>query len=253
MVSVITPTCDRPAGLALTERWMARQTRQPDEWIVVDGGTRPLILSSYTTARHPAQHIIRRPGGVGAENFVRNLLAGLDAAQGDQILFWEDDDYYAPTHLAATVALLDSPGVQLVGDPVQRYYHVGARRWRIYQNKGSSLCQTGMAREALPWCREVLQACLDTSSYGVDGRLWVPMLCGTMRGTLRALQTVVGIKGVPGQVGLGVGHRAPIVSKWTADTQLTTLRTWIGADADVYAPYHQGQEATAHGVSRSRR
>jgi glycosyltransferase involved in cell wall biosynthesis len=248
MVSVITPTCDRPAGLALTERWMARQTRLPDEWIVVDGGTQPATIS-----RLPYQRVLRRPGGVGADNFVRNLIAGLDAAQGDQIIFWEDDDYYAPTHLEQTLALLDEPGICLVGDPKQRYYNVGARRWRIYNNKGSSLCQTGMAREALPWCREVIQACHDTKSYGVDGRLWVPMLCGTMRGTLRPLETVVGIKGVPGQVGLGVGHRAPIVSTWTADPALTTLRSWIGDDVDVYAPYQQRQEATTHGISRSRR
>ena len=247
MVTVITPTCDRPMGLALTERWMARQTRQPDEWIIVDGGTQPA-----TCLTRRVQHI-HRPGGIGADNFVRNLIAGLDAAHGDQIVFWEDDDYYAPTHLEQTLALLDEPGICLVGDPVQRYYNVGARRWRTYNNKGSSLCQTGMAREAVPWCREVLAACLATKSYGVDGRLWVPVLCGTMRGTLRPLQTVVGIKGVPGQVGLGVGHRTPIVSKWAADPDLTTLRAWIGADADVYAPHRQAQEATAHGVSRSRR
>jgi len=251
MVSVITPTCDRPVGLALTERWMARQTRQPDEWIVVDGGAQPVMPASL---QHSAVRIIRRgTEGIRAENFVRNLIAGLDAAQGDQIVFWEDDDYYAPTHLEQTLALLDEPGICLVGDPMQRYYNVGERRWRTYRNKGSSLCQTGMSREAVPWCHEVLAVCLATKSYGVDGRLWVPVLCGTMRGTLRPLQTVVGIKGVPGQVGLGVGHRVPIVEKWTADPLLTMLRTWIGADADVYAPYRRAQEATAHGVLRSRR
>lgn len=246
MITVITPTYDRPTGLALTERWMAQQTVQPDEWIVVDGGTQPAVCTQ-------GQQHLRRPGGTGAENFVRNLLAGLDAAQGDQIIFWEDDDYYAPTHLEQTLALLDAPDTWLVGDPVQRYYHVGARRWRTYNNRGSALCQTGMARAAVPWCRDVLAACLATRSYGVDGRLWVPVLCGTMRGTLHPLRTVVGIKGVPGQVGLGVGHRPAIVASWTPDPVLTTLRTWIGdAAADVYAAYGHAQEAP-HGVSRSRR
>ena len=238
MLTVLTPTCDRPAGLALAERWMARQSTQPDEWIVADGGSRP------ATCRARQIHIHRRDGGVGANNFVRNLLAGLDAVHPDctRLIFWEDDDWYAADHLAATLALLDgSTAPWIVGDPVQRYYNVGIRRYRCYPNKGAALSQTGLAAAAFPHLRAVLTTCLTAASYGVDGRLWVPMLIGQMCGILSPMQTVVGIKGLPGQVGLGVGHRPAIIAKWTADPALTTLREWIGADADVYAAHQQRQ------------
>lgn len=230
MVSVITPTCDRPVGLALAERWMRRQTVQPDEWIVVDGGVTPVVCTA-------GQRHLRRLGGVGAVNFVQNLLTGIAAAKGDVIIYAEDDDWYAPTHIAQMLALLAEPGVLLAGDPVQRYYNVQHRRYHVFQNKGASLCQTGMTRAALPWLDEVLRTCLAIPSYGVDGRLWVPVLCNTMRGILKPMQTVVGIKGIAGQAGLGVGHRAPIVAKWTADPALKQLHAWIGADAQVYAPF----------------
>lgn len=230
MLTVLTPTCDRPEGLALAERWMARQTLQPDEWIVVDGGQQP------ARCRLGQLHL-RQPTPPGAENFVWNLQRGLEAAQGDQIIIWEDDDWYGPSHLEQMALMLSRPGVTLAGDDEQRYYNVAYRRWKTYQNKGASLCQTGLTREALPWFREVLDLCLRTKVYGVDGRLWAPVLTGDRIGRLQRTRTVMGIKGLPGRQGLGVGHRSAIVEKWTADPQLETLRGWIGSDVDVYAAY----------------
>src|SRR5687768_6841694 len=45
VITVITPTADRPAAWPLAERWMARQTVQPDQWIVADDGIAPAPLT----------------------------------------------------------------------------------------------------------------------------------------------------------------------------------------------------------------
>lgn len=45
MVTVITPTADQPTGIALLERYMARQTVKPDAWIVADDGNTPASLT----------------------------------------------------------------------------------------------------------------------------------------------------------------------------------------------------------------
>lgn len=88
-LSIITPTCDRPAGIALCERYMARQTLQPHEWIVADGGSTPAALTMGQVHLH-------HPGERGAANLAGNILRALDAVTGDAVVVWEDDDWYAP-------------------------------------------------------------------------------------------------------------------------------------------------------------
>lgn len=225
-VSVLTPTCNRPWAMRLTERWMARQTLQPDEWIVVDGGQTPSAVTR-------GQRYFHRPSAPGAQNFALNLLEGLQHVTGDILVCWEDDDYYAPTHLETIVRqLLDAPGASIAGDDQQRYYNVQHRRWRIFQNRGASLCQTALRASVLPLFRRIATEQLGRQHYGIDAGLWQ----GTSKAAwaLRRTNTVVGIKGLPGQAGLGIGHRPLYAAGWTLDPAGATLRAWIGADADVY-------------------
>jgi len=222
-VSVITPTCDRPAGIALLERWMARQTRQPDEWIVADGGQTPAVCTMGQRHRHHA-----RPAG--ATNFAMNLLGALEWVTGTVVIVAEDDDWYAANHIETLVAQLARPGVLIAGDDQQRYYNVPHRKWRLFNNKGASLCQTGMARAVLPAFTTAIEKCLRAKTYGIDGALWASQP-DRARSLVRA-STVLGIKGLPGQVGLGIGHRP--LAGWTSDPQGARLRAWIGADAEWY-------------------
>lgn len=214
-VSVITPTCRRPVALALARRWMAAQTVQPDEWLILDGSADP----------------------PGALNFLANLERGVAQATGDRLIFWEDDDYYDPRHLERTLALWDAhPAAHLVGDDTQRYYNLPLRRYKRLANKGASLCQTGMSADLRPWFAETLAVCraLTTKpAYGLDTRLWAPALAGEIPYALAPLHTVVGIKGLPGQPGLGVGHRREIVRQWAHDPNLMVLRQWIGDPAAI--------------------
>lgn len=226
-ISVVTPTCDRPIGMRVLEARMRAQTRRPDEWIVADGGETPATCAMGQTHIHDA----RFPPG--AANFCHNLLNGLNAASGELVVFCEDDDWYAPTHLA-TIEALALTGARLLGsEPVQRYYNVAQRRYLLLDNIGASLCQTAFVRELAPDFRGVVNDCMARGSFGVDTTFWrsVPRSQWAFTGE----RTVVGIKGLPGRRGLGIGHRPD--GRWKADPDLAKLREWIGDDAESYADF----------------
>lgn len=223
-ISVITPTCDRPVGLALLEGFMCRQTVQPDQWIVADGGSTPATCTVEQI--HIYDH---RPPG--ADNFAHNLLNAINAASGEIVVIAEDDDWMGPTHIETLVQALESnPGALLAGDDQQRYYNIARRCWRLFDNIGASLCQTAMRREALPLFARIIGECMARKSYGIDTTLWraVPREQWAITGK----QTVLGIKGLPGQPGLGIGHRPG--TGWTLDPEFAQLTKWIGADAWLY-------------------
>lgn len=221
MITVITPTCDRPQAIVLCERWMARQTVQPDQWIVADGGSTPATLTM-------GQEHIHTPGQSGACNFATNVRNGLAAAHGDVILIMEDDDYYRADHVEHCVAGVEAGGVY--GCPWLRYYHVGARRYITLRNIGAALCQTAFNRDHLGRMRDAANAALAAGDYRIDGRFW-----NRMRDRATGEATSVGIKGLPGTVGLGVGHRprSPRIA-WRDDVDGRVLREWLGEDAAQY-------------------
>src|SRR3990167_1296977 len=165
-------------------------------------------------------------------------LWGLPRVTGDVLVFWEDDDYYAPTHLERILAQLQRPGVVIARDDPQRYYNVAHRRWRIFKNRGACLCQTAIRRDGLAIVERAACQSLSRRSYGVDAGIW--SLMPRHAKALDRTGTVVGIKGLPGQPGLGVGHR-PIGPEWQADLDGRVLREWIGTDAAVY--HASGQPA----------
>lgn len=236
-VSVLTPTCDRPVGIALAERWMARQTCPPNEWVIVDAGQIPASVTM-------GQRVIRRADLIpGAWNFLQNVKAGLAAVSGDVIVIWEDDDYYAPTHLERIRATFEAqPRAQIAGDPILRAYHLGQRRWRLFDHRSpdlvqhvkqhASFCQTAFRGSVRYQVERVLRERLQRMNYRLDQLLWesVPRDLHAWIDT----PTVVGIKGLPGQGGLGIGHQPTVVARWPSDPDGDQLRAWIGADAEVY-------------------
>jgi glycosyltransferase involved in cell wall biosynthesis len=227
MISVITPTADRPVGFALCERFIARQTMIPDEWIVADGGQTPARCTMGQVHIHE-----QRPPG--AANFAHNLLNGIKAARGDVLIVCEDDDWLAPDHIATLAAALDRPGALLAGDDRQNYYNVAHRCHRSFANVGASLCQTAMKRGALGVFEHVIRQCLAAGKFGIDRALWEGI--AKAQWSITGKQTCIGIKGLPGQAGLGIGHR-PAGLRWQADPDLAKLREWIGDDADAYAEF----------------
>ena len=208
---------------------MVRQTiwgQLPIQWLLVDDGD---VTATPTLGQtHIRRERDHKKGG--AWSLAQNLLTGLRAAEADHIVIIEHDDWYAPDHLEQLLWLLATR--PLAGDAQQRYYNLPHKRWRIYQNRGACLCQTGLHRSLLKNLHRTIAECIQADTYGIDGRFWgdIPRAYWA----LAPLDSVVGIKGLPGRAGLGVGHR-PTAVGWTEDPARTQLSVWVGpTDAAVY-------------------
>lgn len=232
---VITPTCDRPEAFAFCERWMARQTRQPDVWIVADGGQ---TSAPCTRGQH---HLRVAAGEPGPGNFLANVRRGLLEAMmktdADLIAIVEDDDHYRADYLETVEDRLRNS--MAVGFRLQPYYNVALRRHHTYRNQGSSLCSTAFRLGAAPLMDEAITYCQQgrqRHAYGLDGRFWNFVQDTGMPTNLSDETPVIGIKSLPGTMGLGVGHRPP--DFWSDDASGDVLRKWLGDDADFFLPFY---------------
>lgn len=225
-ISVITPTADQPLGMALAEAYMARQTVQPDEWIVADDGNEHAALTQ-------GQIHLKLPRCYeGGRSLASNLLEALPEVTGDVVLVWEHDDWYSPEHIANCVSQLHT--YHAAGSHIQRYYNVEHRLFVAMLNRGSALCNTALTADRLDHLKAAALQALETGAIGVDRLFWDSLPSREKK--IHSINTVVGIKGLPGRKGLGVGHR-PVPGRrrrWQADPNLTQLKLWVGQDYRNY-------------------
>lgn len=238
-LTLITPTADQPTGMSLCERYMAAQTaaERVVQWVVVDDGDEPARLTAGQV------HVRRRrePGCTLVESFCRNLLAALPHVRTEFVAVIEHDDLYHARHLEVLLRYLERPNVMVAGDDLQRYYHVGLRLWKTFDNWGAAMCQTGFRRGVIGEFRAAAEDSLRSGWRGVDAQFWsrVPK---SQWAVYRAEQ-VVGIKGLPGRPGIGIGHR-PTESgcAWAEDPDGVVLRGWCGEHTETYIQYGTNQE-----------
>ena len=101
LVTVVTRTLGRPC-LADAAASVAAQTHRPLEWVVVDASGRGVDVPQ-------AGDVPVRVASTGEPmRRSRAANAGLDAAQGERVLFLDDDDLLAPNALARLSATLDA-------------------------------------------------------------------------------------------------------------------------------------------------
>lgn len=222
MITVITPTADRPAAWPLCERWMARQTVQPGQWIVADDGDVPAPLT------RGQQHVRGPRVAHGPHSLARNLLAALPHVRGDVVLVMEDDDHYAPDHIETCLRHLQRHDA--TGCTRLRYYNLRARAWRVMANACAALCNTAFRAAYLPvlGCAAERVLLADDGFYHVDRLFWEAM----GGDGLHQDATVVGMKGLPGREGIGVGHHPG--RHWRRDPAWRRLTEWVGDDAGAY-------------------
>lgn len=154
-----------------------------------------------------------------------SLSAGLSRVpDGAKLLVIEDDDYYAPQHITATLTAMQTR--DLVGERISRYYNIHTGRYRELSGAHAALCSTGMKGSALRLFRNICK----TGRQPLDIRLW-----RAFRGAKQMTkhQNVVGIKGMPGRGGIGVGHRRG----FGVPDSTGTLREWLGDAAELYEAY----------------
>lgn len=219
MLTLITPTGDRPKAFELCERWVANQSYTGEyRWIVVDDGMKE------TEVTNPNVEYIRLEP-LGKNSQARNLLAALEFVNHeDKVIVIEDDDYYGTNWLSIMNQMLEE--YDLAGEQESYYWHVQTRKYKNCGNlKHASLCATGVARTGI----DTLIKCCRTKPKFIDIQLWRTF---TGRKILFAGNSVVGIKGLPGRAGIGGGHRTNFGKVEDPDGKV--LKNLIGEDAEVY-------------------
>lgn len=222
MLTLITPTGDRPEAFALCERWMTNQIiDEPIKWIVVDDGF------EETKINYSGEIEIQyeRLPPLKDNTQTRNLLHAMESVSlDDKVVVIEDDDYYGPNWLTTISEKLDT--FDLAGEGHSIYWNVPHRRFTECKNTGhASLCSTGLTRSAIPFFIQLCKA----RKTGIDMTMWRQF--GGPKEVFIS-RNVIGIKGLPGRKGLGAGHTEKFLR--FADPEGKNLLHWIGKDAEVY-------------------
>lgn len=214
----LTLTGDRPALLDLSRKWFERSDKIGTvDWLVIDDGVTP---------HNPGgcQYVRREPDG--PNSLIRQLKFALPlCASYDNILIWEDDDWYALDRAKDQICNLMWNPKPLHGYGRAIYYHLTAKGFVQHCNTDrASLCAMAFRSEFIP----NILACADSNDPFIDLRIW--KMFGKSHGTISLdNKKTVGIKGGPGRGGCGNGHdhrRMPYNPK--------NLALIIGDDAKYY-------------------
>ena len=232
LITAITPTGDRKLPFALCKHWMEMQTVRPDQWIVVDDGKVPMKPPVGVT------YIRREPCATDPPHTLNiNLKTAIPYIKGSKILIIEDDEYYAPQYVGRMAQALDKG--EVAGIAMSKYYHLPTNGWARHANTiHASLAQTGFRSSFIPTLSNLVSQQL---LHYLDICLW-KIAMGNGVGYLfkdDPLSLYAGIKGLPGRLGIGIGHQAEMYSK-RIDTQHKILREWTNESYKVYADIKNG-------------
>jgi GT2 family glycosyltransferase len=231
VLTLITPTRDRPEAFALLERWIAAQTySEPFHWIVVNDS--PDGDEQYRYTRNQ-RVIVRKPVPRERHSLCENLKTALEnlPESTTEIAIVEDDDFYMPRYLDTVVGLLVRH--ELAGIAPAAYYNVRSRRYRTHRNHShASLAQTAFRPSVVP---ELIDICRQGNPF-IDLRIWRQTTKSKYLLTQAGLH--VGIKGMPGARGIGSGH---VLDMGTADRHLAIFRSW--QIPDDYLQYHMPENS----------
>lgn len=233
-ITLLSCAVDRPEAWALCEKYMSRQTRPYDQWIVVDDDTPQTVCTL-------GQDYFYKPEFKGRSSLAKKIKFVLDnnLITGDVLVFIENDDWYSPNYLEMVQARMN--GQDIVGEGFAVYYNVKERWWYEHVNmQHASLCATAVSKNVFPALQRLLSTSLDPF---VDVRIWGLKQFRKKVFETRRVKTTIGIKAMPGQPGYGGGHRERDRGA-KDDLTLAKLASWIGAeDAQAYAPFWKNYNA----------
>lgn len=222
MLTLLTPTGDRPEAFDLCKKWISKQDyKKPIKWIIVNDGIDELEVEN--TNNITIQYIKLPPRQPNTQSI--NLLEGLNYVSEDaKLVIIEDDDYYGVEWLSTVDKYLND--YDLVGEKDTIFFNVKSKSYnKNKHDKHASLCATAMKGKALLWFREV---CLNNIEW-IDHRLWKDF-----KGSKLLLDTdiVIGIKGMPGRGGISIGHDNRRFGKYDCDYK--HLTQYLNQDVDYY-------------------
>lgn len=231
-ILAITCTGARPDAFELCKRFMRRQTRKPDTWLISDDCVPRSEAPDLDFIKY-----INPPWVWDGKNTVReNLLFALKAAEDidyDMCVLFEDDDWYAPHYIEWMHDKVEKHG-GIVGLCQNCIYHA---RWRGYRQHCNRRHASG---GSTVWAREITPVFIDVLERHVhkipDRFMW--------RETTHLPQKLfvtdqhyLSIKGLPGRPGTVGTHRRPNIL--TFDPELEFLRKYIGDEAELFARFYE--------------
>ncbi len=237
-ITCITCTGDRLLTFSLCKRWIENQTVKPKQWIIVDDGKTPLNKETLPAF---AKYVRREPQSTDPKHtMILNMKEAIKHIEGDKIIIWEDDEYYAPKYIEVLSKKLDQ--YEIVGVGRSKYYHLANNTYHAHPNMGhASLAQTCFRKSFLQDFIDIL----DGDSF-LDIRIWKMMngndvtlketglherVTNDKRGLIfsdKEESIYVGMKGLPGRDGIGAGHKG----MGTKDSNREVLRKWIVREND---------------------
>jgi hypothetical protein len=207
-LTALTCTYERPAAMELCRKYIDRQTRQPDQWLVLDG-PEPMPIK---------------------------VLKAIESGQvkGEGLVWIEDDDWYHPDWLAWCAKQLES--FDIVGQGDAFYYSVRHRWWSECCNvRHAALCQTAITSDLFEYLCNTIKSYdspfFDTRLWLKDGGRYLHMPRNDSE------RFVVGIKGMPGKPGYSGEHRSINPEGVHQDWNLIRLEEVIGLDAYAYREF----------------
>lgn len=147
IATLTTTRGDRPQFVRQAVRLLDAQTRQPDVRYLVDTPPTSDRPDSYLRLQQGLQRAIR--------DHVTHLF------------FWDDDEYYAPTYIAAMLAHWPET-THVLGISNIVYYHLRMRRW-VERDFPIHACMSATAIQVLPFTFYTFPA---SEPYLVDVALW---------------------------------------------------------------------------------
>lgn len=216
MISLVTMTADKPLALQLCEAYVARMRvgLSDIEWIVADGGQEkvPPPAHSIYIRTEPYLHM--------ADNMKNNFYTALDAARGEIIMVIEDDDWYHPNYISYYLRRMNETSAELYGEGDAKYYNIRNQTYHLHKNKyHASLCQTAFRKSLIPKVIEQVEKAHDCF---FDLRIW-----RNLEGHVDFPgKHSVGIKALPGRIGVGTGHKRVFRN---IDPEFRVLKSWVGS------------------------
>lgn len=208
-LTALTCTYQRPEAFELCKKYEKRQTRLPDEWLVMEGP-------------EPMREKVLRA-------IEQNMVTG------DALIFMEDDDWYAPGWFAWCEKHLAQ--YDIVGQGNALYYHVARRWWSECRNtRHASLCNTAINRSMFQPLVNLIKG-FDNQFF--DTRLWRLDKRRYLHLPKDGERLVVGLKGMPGLLGYSHEHKSSIPKGVTLDPALMKLWQVLGPDAAPYAKFYK--------------
>jgi hypothetical protein len=211
ITAITCTTPERSEAFALCKSYMARQTRQPDQWLVLDG-----------------------PEAMQLK--LKKAIEGNEIT-GEGIIFFEDDDYFMPAWIEWCEKKL-AKGYDIVGQGNALYYNVSHRWWSNCGNvRHASLCQTAVHKRMLEPIWRIID---DFDCPWIDVQLWNIECNKYLHLPTEKEMLLIGIKGLCS--GYSREHRQVAGDLNKLDYDQSKLRELIGDDAAHYAKFFHGEE-----------